>query len=233
MPPPERFVRISEEYGLAFEPGEVERYGRYLTLLLDANERMNLTTVTDPEWVWVRHIFDSLTLVPFVHAANAQRAVDVGTGGGLPGVPLAIAMPEIQITLIDATGKKVTFLREVCEDLGLRNVMLVNARAETAAHEPAHRERYDVAVSRAVGKLQVLLEYTAPFVKVGGHIIAIKGEKAPQEIADAKRALHHLHCQHTGTRITPTGSVVVIEKQRSTPKKYPRRPGEPKRNPLT
>jgi 16S rRNA (guanine527-N7)-methyltransferase len=231
--PPTAFQHDLESIGVVLEPGEPERLAAFLDLLLDANTRFNLTAITDRDEAWRRHIFDSLTLLPYIGQAEAKRVLDVGSGGGLPGVPLAIVLPHVKFTLIEATGKKATFLRETAERLGLSNISVVNERAETAAHDREHhREVYDMVITRAVGKLPVLLELTVPFAKVGGHVLAIKGENAAEEIAEAKRALHALHGAVVDTHRTPTGTIVVIEKQRTTPRIYPRRPGEPKRAPL-
>jgi len=233
---PTWLVEQASELGIEFEPGDVEQLGLYLALLLDANTRFNLTAVTDPGEAWRRHIFDSLTLVPFIISAEAKQVIDVGSGGGLPGIPLAIALPEVQFTLLEATRKKARFLEEVVERLNLTNVRVVADRAETIgqAHSAAgHRERYDIVLARAVGKLPVLLELTVPLARIGGYVLAMKGEKAPEEIAEAKAALHLLHAHVVRTTPTATGTIVLIEKARKTPRVYPRPPGEPNRAPLT
>jgi 16S rRNA (guanine527-N7)-methyltransferase len=231
--PPASFLAAAEALGIAFEPGDVERLGRFLGLLLEANTRFNLTAVTDPREAWMRHVLDSLTLVPYLASLEAATALDVGSGGGLPGIPLAIVMPEIRFTLLEATGKKARFLDETARALALTNVTVVNERAETAARDASrHRERYDAAIARAVGRLPVLLELTLPFVRVGGVVLAVKGEKAAEEIGEARRALHLLHASVVAKDRTPTGTIVVIEKHRATPKAYPRRPGEPGRRAL-
>ena len=220
--------------GIVFDSGDVEKLGRYLALLLDANTRFNLTAITDANEAWTRHILDSLTLVPLLTSLEARSVLDVGSGGGLPGIPLAILMPDVQFALLEATGKKARFLEDVVIDLGLHNVKVVNERAETvgADHKSGHREQYDAVIARAVGRLPVLLELTVPMTKVGGHVLAMKGAQAAEEIADAKQALHMLHAQVIDSIATPTGTLVIIEKVRKTPRLYPRTPGEPKRSPL-
>ncbi|MHC4128267.1 MAG: 16S rRNA (guanine(527)-N(7))-methyltransferase RsmG [Planctomycetota bacterium] len=233
LPPPARFVEEAEAYGIAFDPGDLERLGEYLSLLLETNTRFNLTAVTDPEEAWTKHVFDSLTLLPYVVSAEARHVIDVGSGGGLPGVPLAIALPEVDFTLLEATGKKADFLRDAAGHLELANVEVINDRAETIGHDRQdHRAQYDLVVARAVGRLVVLLELAVPLARVGGHVAAIKGAKAAREIEDAARALHLLHSEVTETAGTATGTIVLIQKLRRTPKLYPRRPGEPKRAPL-
>lgn len=231
-PSPE-FERLCAEAALSLEPGEVEQLGRYLALLLETNRSHNLTAITDPGDAWIRHGFDSLTLLPVLaDLPDAARVIDVGSGGGLPGVPLAIALPRLRFTLLEATGKKAEFLRHVVRSLGLPNVEVAGVRAEAAGREPGRRDAYDAAIARAVGPMAVIAELTVPFVKPGGLIVLVKGERADQELADARRALHLLHTTHAGTIQTPTGRLVVLEKQRPTPKMYPRRDGEPKRAPL-
>jgi 16S rRNA (guanine527-N7)-methyltransferase len=231
--PPSRFVEEAEAYGIAFDPGDLEALGTYLSLLLEANTRFNLTAVTDPDMAWTKHVFDSLTLLPYVVGAEARQVIDVGSGGGLPGVPLALALPEVDFTLLEATGKKAAFLCDVAQRLEMANVEVVNDRAETIGRDREnHREQYDLVVARAVGKLAVLAELAVPLARVGGHVAAIKGARAGREVEEAGRALHLLHGEVVETARTPTGTIVLIEKRRRTPKLYPRRPGEPKRAPL-
>lgn len=256
LAPTQAFLEGAAALGIEFEAGDVERLGAYLALLLETNKRFNLTAVTDPDEAWVRHILDSLTLLPLLAEAQeeaqdrgeagALRVIDVGSGGGLPGVPLAIVMPGVRFTLLETTGKKAAFLREAAAALGLGNVEVVQERAEVLGQdrgervdragrterEHGHREAYDAAVARAVGPMAVIAELTVPLVKVGGRVLLIKGQKAAEELAAAKQALYLLHAQHAGTVETPTGRIVVLEKARPTPRAYPRRSGEPKRAPL-
>ncbi|MCP3904617.1 MAG: 16S rRNA (guanine(527)-N(7))-methyltransferase RsmG [Planctomycetes bacterium] len=231
--PPPAFLAQVEALEIAFDSGDVERLARYLALLLDAARSFNLTAITDPDEAWVRHIADSLTLLPILASLEAKRVIDVGAGGGLPGVPLAIAMPDVSFTLLEATGKKARFLEETAAALDLANVTVVNDRAETAGQDrETHRERYDAVLARAVGRMPVLVELTVPLARIGGHVLAIKGARAEAEVAEAKAALHTLHARVVETRRTATGTIVIIEKSRRTGKMYPRRPGEPKRAPL-
>ncbi len=231
-PPPDFIIR-AETLGIAFDPGDIERLGSYLALLLDANTRFNLTAITDPHQAWVRHVLDSLTLVPYVASFDAGTVIDIGSGGGLPGFPLAIVMPDVQFTLVEATGKKAAFLQETARHLKLSNVTVINDRAEAIGQDHLkHREQFDLVIARAVGRLAVLLELTVPLAKVGGHILAMKGEKAAEEITEAKAALHLLHAHIIETVTTQTGVIVIVEKQRTTPRIYPRQAGEPKRSPL-
>jgi 16S rRNA (guanine527-N7)-methyltransferase len=231
--PPAGFLDRIRDSGLELEPAELERLGRYLAFLADANRKFNLTGVDEPEAMWIRHAADSLTLLPVLASLEARNVLDVGSGGGLPAIPLAIAMPEVRFTLLEATGKKVRFLEAAIAGLGLANATVVAARAEDAGQDrDRFRERFDAVTSRAVGPLPTLLELTLPFAKVEGHVFAIKGERAIEEIAASKRALHALHAEALEPVRTPTGTIVAILKRRPTPKMYPRRAGEPKRDPL-
>ncbi|MEM0982716.1 MAG: 16S rRNA (guanine(527)-N(7))-methyltransferase RsmG [Planctomycetota bacterium] len=248
LKPPLSFGKRVRDLGIELEADEVEKLGGYLSLLLATNKIINLTAIRDEEDAWTKHIADALTLLPLLAEVEAEspRLVDVGTGGGLPGMVLAIVRPDVRVTLLDSTEKKCRFLDHAAAELGLSNVVIRHDRAESAAQERGERvdrggtsERvgalrgsFDVVTARAVGRLATLAELTVPFAKVGGLCLLIKGEKAEEELAEAKAGLHLLHAAHAGTVPTPTGRVVVLEKLRETPKSYPRADGLPKREPL-
>lgn len=235
LPPTPEFVALCRDFGIALAESEQHTLGRYLALLLDANKAHNLTAIRDPEAAWVRHIFDSLTLLPVLaDLPDGASIIDVGSGGGLPGVPLAIALPGLRFTLLEATAKKAAFLSHACgpSGLALANAQVLTARAEAAGRDPAHRDVHDAAVARAVGPLAVIAELSVPLVRAGGLVVLVKGERADEELAAAAGALRLLHTAHAGTVQTPTGRLIVLEKQQRTPKAYPRRDGEPKRAPL-
>lgn len=233
LKPTEEFLNASSELGINFESEDIEKLGRYLYLLLEKNKSFNLTAIKEPSEAWMRHILDSLSLLPYIHQTNAKKIIDVGSGGGVPGIPLAITCPESDFVLLDSTGKKADFLKSVADDLKLNNVSVVNDRAEIAGRQTEHREKYDLVIARALGRLPVLLELTIPLAVIGGNILAIKGEQAQAEIEESKSALHRLHSSVVDMSKTPTGTIIVIKKQRKTPAIYPRKVGEPKHNPLT
>lgn len=235
-PPPANLVAEAAALGVELEPGDVERLHGYLRLLFAANATMNLTAIRDPEEAWTRHVLDALTLVGPLASAEASgerlRVLDLGSGGGVPGLVLACVITDVEFTLVEATGKKARFLAETAKSLGLENVEVLAERAETLGHDPWLRASRDVVIARAVGPLRVLLELAIPLLRTGGTMLAVKGQRAPEEIADAKRALHMLHAVVIDSIRTPTGTIVVVEKSRETPKAYPRALGTPEHQPL-
>lgn len=237
VPPfvPDELRRLEVELDEAALP----RLAGYLDVLLEANQRFNLTAVRERDAAWRRHVIDSLTLAPGLADLPADAAViDVGSGGGLPGVPLAIARPDLRVTLLEATGKKARFLQECVDKLPLPNATVIQSRAETLGQDKAHRERYDLAVCRAIGPVGELLEYALPLLKVGGLLLAMKGPKAEAELAAAADALAVLGAGELAVFAAyPEGFgldtvIVSVRKERATPRKYPRPPGVPRQSPL-
>lgn len=234
--------------GVPLSVGERDRFRQYGAMLLHENAAMNLTAITDPDAVQLRHFADSLSVVPlvdrYVHDIGGDvamlstvRLVDVGTGGGFPGLPLAIVRPRIAVTLLDATAKKIAFLRRVADDLGLTNVTALALRAEEAGHDPTLRGQADIVTARAVARLAVLAEYCLPLLRPGGWLIALKAGDLADELAEGTRALAPLG--GTLREVTPVplpelpGHVLVrVEKTGETPAAYPRRPGVPAKRPL-
>lgn len=200
----------------------------YRDLLLAGNRRFNLTAITDPDEVDERLIGESLLLLPRI-PSDTRILLDVGSGGGIPGIPLAIARPDIDVSLLDATAKKVRFLDETAASLGLSNVTTLWGRAEEVAHDPAHRERYDVVTARAVARLATLVEYILPLLRVGGIALLPKGAGAHEELAEAQHAIRTL-CGRSQP-LYPH-SLVVIDKVRPTPSPFPRTTGQPSKKPL-
>lgn len=209
----------------------------YLTELLDWNTRVNLTAITTPDEVIVKHFLDSLTLLPFL-PPGPIRLIDVGAGAGFPGLPLKLVRPEIHLTLLESVGKKCAFLTHLAKTFALKDIDIVQSRAEDLGHSPIHRGSYHVATARAVARLPALLEYLLPFLKPGGLALAQKGDTAPTELADSANALRELGgSQHdlaavTLPGLTDTRYIVAIRKTGPTPRTYPRRAGIPTRQPL-
>jgi 16S rRNA (guanine527-N7)-methyltransferase len=227
----ETCARALVDFGIEVSTEEMERLQRFLELLLDANTRMNLTAVRDMDNAWMRHIFDALTLLPILQQTDAQRVADVGSGGGVPGLVLAIVWPQATHLLIESTGKKAVFLRSAADALALRSVEVRSERAESLARGPL-RESFDVVTSRAVARLPILLELCLPLVRDRGHMVTIKGEKAADEVNASARALGTLRGAVTDSIRTPTGTLIVIEKVGKTPRRYPRGAGDVQKSPL-
>ena len=223
-PPPE-FGEALKEQAIELDPGDLERVTRYLELLYETNERMNLTAVRDPAAAWMRHIFDALTLLPIVAESGAARVADIGSGGGVPGLVLACVLPEVEMTLIESVGKKARFLEETAAALGLARVRVQCARAE-ALGRGALKGAMDLVVCRAVARLPVLLGYAMPLLKGGGVFVAIKGEQATAELEASAPALRANKGTLVDTRRTPTGTLVIIEKIASTRRSRASREGE-------
>ena len=218
------------------EEALAERFAELTRLTLEWNEKINVTAIRDPEEFMQKNIIDSLTLIGSEELASAQTVLDLGTGGGYPGIPLAMCFPEKQFLLMDAVGKKLKVVDAVCEALGVRNVKTVHLRAEDMAKDKQYRESFDLVVSRAVANMSTLSEYCLPFVKVGGSFIAYKTADAGEEIAAAAAALDLLGS--APAEILPDGiagsghNFVICRKIRKTPAGYPRRAGLPKEKPL-
>ncbi len=230
---PPQFERLVADLGIVFDDGDLQALASFVDQLLETNRLFNLTAIKDVKVAWTKHILDSLSLMPSISTVGGAHVIDVGSGGGLPAIPLAITMPEVTFTLLECTKKKAMFLADATRHLGLDNVTILAERAEDLATEGGgFRESADVVTARAVGPLAVLLELTIPFLKVGGVVLAIKGEKAAKEIEESTVALKKLHAEVESSHRTTTGTVLTIRKLAATPKEFPRFAGEPKRAPI-
>lgn len=229
----------AQQFNFSLTKAQLDAFECYRQELIAWNERVNLTGILDPEEIVVKHFLDSLS----VHLVLPDRPstlslIDVGSGAGFPGLPLKIALPGLRLTLLEATGKKTLFLQHIVETLKLTGVTIVTARAEEAGRRPEHRERYDVAVARAVAPLPVLAEYTLPLVKVGGRVILQKGQHPADEVKLAANALGILGGRInqilpvTVPGLAAERHLVVIQKNKPAPPQYPRRPGLPAKKPI-
>lgn len=230
----------SIEYGVELSEKQLCQFNRYYELLIEWNEKINLTALTKPFDVAVKHFIDSLSLVKSMTDVDGKRLrlIDVGTGAGFPGLPLKIFFPQLQVTLLDSLNKRLKFLKTIIDELELNGVELVHGRAEEIAHSTKYRERYDYATARAVARLNILCELCLPFVKKGGYFLAQKGAAAGEELIEAKNALNVLggeivQCIDVKLpQLVDVRTVIVVEKRYNTPVNYPRKAGIPERKPL-
>lgn len=226
----------SIELKIHFSVEQLEQFFAYMKLLIEWNEKMNLTAIIEPEEIILKHFIDSITILKEIK--DNSKLVDVGTGAGFPGIPLSIMNPTLKITLVDSLNKRLIFLQEVVNNLKLQNIEIVHARAEEFGQNKEYRESFDISTSRAVANLATLSEYLIPLVKVNGKIISMKASEAQEEINEAKKAIEIL-----GGRIEKIDefnlpqsnigrTVIIIKKDKQTPNKYPRKPGTPSKEPI-
>ena len=231
------------EYGVTVDTQAAERFDRYAQLLVEWNERMNLTAITQPNDIVLKHFADSLTVIPLLPEKQGFSLIDVGTGAGFPGIPLAIVRGDMQLTLLDSLNKRLTFLQQVCTELGIQ-AQLIHARAEEGGRKPQLRESFDVVTARAVAALPVLVEYCLPFLKKGGRFIAMKGPDSDAELEQASRAVTMLGGTVTEVKnlvlpVTPRAGVeeqerrlFLIDKTTQTPSRFPRQSAKISKEPL-
>lgn len=225
-----------DENDLPITNAKLEKFEVYAKLLKEWNEKINLTAITDDEGIAVKHFIDSLSLCKYVSFENAVSVIDIGTGAGFPGIPLKIMYPEINITLLDSLNKRLIFLQDVCGKLEL-DCLLVHGRAEELGRNEIYREKYDIAVSRAVANLPALCEYCIPFVKVGGSFVSMKGPDGENELAAAQKAFNILggnveNIFHTELPDDSSRIIISVKKVSETPSKYPRRGVKINKSPL-
>ncbi len=236
--PTSKYPLLEKELGIELSETQRLQFNDFHRLLVEWNKKMNLTGITDYDEVLSKHFFDSLTCIKGLEDWTDLKVIDVGTGAGFPGVPMKIANPSMEITLLDSLSKRINFLDFVANELELENVELIHGRAEDYGQDSEYRETYDAAISRAVADLAVLSEYVLPFIKIGGVFVAQKSMNAKDEIQLANNAIEILggkirdiiDVKVPGTEIVH--ALVVIEKIIATPDKYPRKAGKPTKKPL-
>lgn len=231
------FVVGLEELNIKLNDTQMQQFLKYYEIMISMNKVMNLTAITEFSEVINKHFLDSLSLVKLLYPTN-ERIIDIGTGAGLPGIPLKIAFPDTQIILMDSLNKRIGFLNELIEELKLRDIQAIHGRAEDYGGHADFREAFDISTSRAVARLSTLSEYCLPFVRVGGSFISYKAASISEELKEAGRAIELL-----GGRVKESKefelpytdirrSLIMIEKKKRTPNKYPRAAGKPSKEPL-
>ncbi len=224
------------EAGLRFSELQLEQFNRYYEMLIETNKVMNLTAITEPEDVAVKHMIDSL--LAYDKEMAGKILADIGTGAGFPGVPLKIYCPELKVVLIDSLGKRLNFLQQVIDALALKDIRCEHSRAEDAGRNKQHREKYDFVTARAVARLSVLSEYCLPLVKRGGQFIALKGSKYAEEITEGTAAVKILGGKIVSAEpvklpgLDDGRAIIKINKIKTTPAQYPRKAGTPEKQPL-
>ncbi len=229
---------LFSKMNLTLSDEQVNQFNKYTHLMVDYNEKVNLTSILEPDEINLKHYLDSVLPVLSGYLKDGDKVIDVGCGAGFPSVPLKIYKPTLDFTLLDSLNKRINFLNLLISELGLTDIRTVHSRAEDGGHLPKMREQFDVCVARAVAPLNVLMEYCTPFIKKGGYFIALKGKDGENELENAKKAMEILNIKlkEKFEYILPgtdnQRKIYVFEKKNFTPGKYPRQAGKPTKNPL-
>lgn len=236
---PEQFRATVAEKGFNLSEKQMQQFEQYFNLLVDWNQKMNLTAITERDEVYLKHFYDSVTLGFYLDFNGESTSLaDVGSGAGFPSIPLKILFPDLQVTIIDSLNKRITFINEVVKVLGLTKVNAVHGRAEDIGQNKIYREKFDFATARAVARLSILAEFCLPLVKKGGQFIAMKASKTDEEVMDAKKAISTLGGKFADDIVfeLPEAAgerhILRIEKKKETPKAYPRKAGTPAKKPI-
>ena len=232
----EKTIINVDKLGINLSEIQLKQFYNYINLLIEWNEKINLTAITEPDEVILKHFVDSLTIAKYI--PDGTKIVDVGTGAGFPGIPLKIYRQDIEITLLDSLQKRINFLNEVIRELNLEKIETVHSRVEDFGKDKMYREKFDIATSRAVANLATLSEYLLPLVKVGGKVISMKGSLIEEELEHSKNAIKILggKVEKVDEFDLPNSdisrNIVLIDKIKNTPNRYPRKAGEPSKKPL-
>lgn len=229
-------IDYGKEIDIVFTEEQLQKFYQYMNLLIEWNEKINLTAIVEPKEIILKHFIDSLTIIQYIKPN--ESVIDIGTGAGFPGIPIKILREDLKITLLDSLNKRIKFLDEVIKELGLENINAVHTRIEEYAKNKQYREKYDVATSRAVANLTTLSEYMLPMVKIKGRAICMKGSEISDEISKSKKSIKILGGEianieeFTLPKSDNKRNLILIEKTKITPSKYPRKPGIPSKEPL-
>ncbi len=234
----EQFEAMLAEKGIKLTPFQLEQFELYFQTLVEWNEKMNLTAITEKQEVYLKHFYDSITAGFYFDFSKPLSLCDVGAGAGFPSIPLKIVFPSLDLTIVDSLNKRITFLNHLANVLKLEGVQFIHDRAETFGNNPKYRESFDVVTARAVARMSVLTELCLPLVKQGGYFIAMKAAHAGEELEAGKRAISLLggKMENSYTFTLPLEeserNIILINKVKGTPKKYPRKPGTPNKMPI-
>lgn len=234
----EEFLKYRDFCKFTITDEQLHQFYLFYSYLVEKNKVMNLTAITELEEVVLKHFIDSLSILNYISLSEVNNVIDIGTGAGFPGIPLAIMLPEIQFSLVDSLNKRIGFINDVCKICNINNIYTYHGRAEDFGHKELFREKFDLCVSRAVANLSTLCEYCVPFIKVGGKFISYKSEMAEEEIAQAKNAFKELDislCDNFVFNLPDTNiqrNLLCMNKNNVTKKKYPRSAGKPSKKPL-
>ena len=235
---PQEFYQLLAQQGIELTDRQKDQFERYFELLVEWNEKINLTAITEKNEVYLKHFYDSIAPVLQGLIDNQElKLLDIGAGAGFPSLPMKIIYPQLDVTIIDSLNKRINFLKLLAEELKLDKVHFYHGRAEDLAQDKAFRAQFDLVTARAVARMQVLSELTIPYLKVGGKLLALKASNAPEELEEAKNALNLLFSkvQDNLSYALPNGDprfITVVEKKKETPNKYPRKAGMPNKRPL-
>lgn len=235
---PQAFYQVLIEHGITLTDKQKKQFETYFRLLVEWNEKINLTAITDKEEVYLKHFYDSIVPILQGYIDNSPLSIlDIGAGAGFPSIPMKILYPEIDITIIDSLNKRINFLNILANELELSGVHFFHGRAEDFGQDRVFRAKFDIVTARAVAKMQVLAELTIPFLKVNGRLIALKAAAAEEELISAEKALKTLFSQVTVNKNykLPNGddrNITIVSKKKETPNKYPRKAGTPNKKPL-
>lgn len=235
---PEKFYTLLAEQNIILTDQQKAQFERYFQLLVEWNEKINLTAITEKEEVYLKHFYDSIAPILQGLIENQEiKLLDIGAGAGFPSLPMKILYPQLDVTIIDSLNKRINFLQFLAEELGLEEVHFYHGRAEDFAQDKKFRAQFDIVTARAVARMQVLSELTIPYLKVGGKLLALKASNAPEELTEAKNALNLLFSkvEDNISYTLPNGDpryITIVEKKKETPNKYPRKAGMPNKRPL-
>lgn len=234
----QQFESMLAEKGIQLSPWQLEQFEIYFNTLVEWNEKMNLTAITDKEEVYLKHFYDSISAAFYVDFQNVKSVCDVGAGAGFPSIPLKICFPHLSISIVDSLNKRISFLNHLANELKLESVAFYHDRAEVFGQNSLHREQYDLVTARAVARMSVLSEFCMPLVKVGGSFLAMKASSAPEELKIANKAITVFggKLEKVESMVLPfensERNIITIKKMKPTPKKYPRKPGTPGKMPI-